>query len=941
MKQMLIRNINNNQLSIILKRWLDIVIYAVLAAELWIILFYHSPSSLENIFTQGWAALLLIILAVFVSLRWVANARVRFSGLIGYNHIHTYPPLWMTLPFGGVWILIRMASSTEIARLFLDKERIQEYRFEIHPDVVIPIILVLILAATFRFLQKSGLRDPTFSEGSQYLDAKAESYIAQLQDSLGDEFRRVLLWLKTDAPVRRKSSDRFEHTYIAGRIARRLRGDSEQRPTLGVVGPFGSGKTSIANMLKEELETEDRTCLVQISAWPYENVEALIRGIAHELVSELSIHVNTLAVTGLSERYLASIAEVGGVWAPLARLLRLDESPGAVLQRFANILVVTNLYFVLWIDDLSRFSEGKSNKSRDKDSYDHSLLEPVRSFLHLLDQCPNLSVIVADTTLETRTDIGKIARFIEYIPKLTPNTVWPIIRIFRDACFDGYPHQIIDPNSPDHRDKISQAYSRLYDRLFGGSIIDTMSIAQGIPILLDTPRVLKNALRLTHDIWFQLAGDIDFDDVLIASILRVVQPDIFAFISDNRKEFIQGFEEKDQNIKFDREKYPVLARLDQYQAQVEKEHDSDYFKAIETLISFLLPNYPNESIVSSGLHISAPQKLAIQRHTDNWANYMNVPDFSDEDSDQRAIEAIRAWQKGDKSDLVDRLRDYRRAGQIETFVGIFKQSEICRLLREIVMSYLTESTAEWDKHSRAPALTSVFRMTNDWTPEKNLLRQTLYDLLEVTVPVHLPLTQHLFQYFGEPGRDGPWFFPEEEYDNIRARLDKIVAETYQSGAEQQFIDALMEGSPYNISWLVLGIDRQRRGIAGELPFDGWSGFADLLLNVAQMDPEKGFPILLPIICNWESGWDRPRRNGRDDPRDINIIKAEFLSNEAERLFDYPRLLQMLADAPDIQHSDEGIKKALSTARQAALELLDEMKQREEEEEERDEEEGEE
>lgn len=914
------------RLAVVFRRWLDIIIYALLAAELWIFFINNYFIIIRNIYSV-WYTTTLIIIAAFIALRWIAKKRTKFTGLFGYRHIHTYPPLWLAVILGGSWLLIRGMASTHYSSLTLSVDSLQVYQAHIPLEVIISIIAIITMAIVIYFLHKGGQKESTSKEEVQSLEPVAESYIAQLQEPSKQEFRSLLIWLKTDTPVQRTSSDRFEHTSIAGRIARRLRGDSEQRPTIGVVGPYGSGKTSIANIVNEELEGENRICLVQISAWPYENVEALIRGITHELVRELSIHVNTLAVTGLSERYLASIAEAGGVWASLARLLRIDESPRAILQRFADILTATNLYFVLWLDDLSRFGEGKSHQTEQIAPHGRSELEPVRSLLHLLDQCPNLSVIVADSTLGTRTDLGKIARFVEYIPKLTPSDVWPIIRMLRDACLNGYPKQIQDPTSLGERDKISQAYIRSFDYLLAGPPIDFMTIAVGIPILLDTPRKLKSALRLTLDIWEQLAGEIDFDDVLIASILRTIHADIFALISDNRDQFITGFRERSQLLDNDQQEYPVLSRLDKYLTEVKEEYGSEYAKAIELLISHLLPNFRDQTEAVSGRHILTPQKLNVRIHTDNWDNYLAVPNIKEEQSDQKAIQSIQSWQNGEESDLIVRLRDRSHSPQITTFVGLFKKSELCRLLREVVQSYLHESAAEWEDHSRATAVTYLFYMMEAWTPEKSLILNTLFDLFEITVPSNLPLTQHVFQYFGEPTRDSYRFFhDEEEFQTIRARLDALLAETFQPGEEQIFIDALKDTAPYNFAWLILGHDRQRRG---EVPFDGWTGLAALLLNVAESEPEIGWPILLPFITQSDTGLDRQNQDDRDEPRHLRTIQVEFLADEAQRLFDYPRLPQLLAEAPEIDNLNEDLRLALDVARQAALIILEEMNQEEE------------
>ena len=64
----------------------------------------------------------------------------------------------------------------------------------------------------------------------------------------GSRFRLLLSWLEHESPIRSPSEDLFGFLPIARRIAGRLA--KEKIGTVGVVGPYGTGKTSMLNLVQ-------------------------------------------------------------------------------------------------------------------------------------------------------------------------------------------------------------------------------------------------------------------------------------------------------------------------------------------------------------------------------------------------------------------------------------------------------------------------------------------------------------------------------------------------------------------------------------------------------------------------------------------------------------------------------------------------------------------
>jgi len=78
----------------------------------------------------------------------------------------------------------------------------------------------------------------------------------------------LIKWLQKEKPIDGTDDDIFDSIVVARRIARTL----TEKPfkTISLIGPYGSGKTSILNLAQKELEKQKSKLIISISAWGYE-----------------------------------------------------------------------------------------------------------------------------------------------------------------------------------------------------------------------------------------------------------------------------------------------------------------------------------------------------------------------------------------------------------------------------------------------------------------------------------------------------------------------------------------------------------------------------------------------------------------------------------------------------------------------------------------------
>jgi hypothetical protein len=658
-------------------------------------------------------------LVFVVTVLWPLG-RGRWMAFLGFRHFWTYPPLWPAIATA----LLLMAMYTGGTASW---EPVLEHLESLWWLVAqIPQWMWLAVGA-------GAIALVVFTEDS--------APRAQAPGHSDDGLAALVGWLRDDREIESPQDDRFGHDVVARRIVERLTKSDGENPTMAVVGPLGSGKSTIRRLVEHHLKSHRSIQTLNVSLWPFDSAEAAVAGILRSVVAALGQHVGTLPLMGLSERYVSAIERVGGRWGVLARFLGRESQPGSTLQRLALIATAAGIKLVLWIEDMERFTGADRLPPDEAALREAERLGPILSLLVLLDRCDSISVVVGDTSLRSRLDVGKIARFVESPPRLEPVQIWRQIAILRSACL-AEPY--IDPAGDQYRETLSPPADESKFNIWAWSIKGTEPrVQEAVAILTNTPRVFKSALRLTWETWERIGGEIDIDSVLVASVLRVSRPDIFALVDEHVDLFRLGFRDAFAGSDSNGRSHPVMMQLDALLARENTERERN---AVKALIGFVFPaamrtwNRDDE-------FISCPQGLSVLRHADYWRRYLSLPEVGQGFSDQGALRSIAAWKARKESDLLARLIEPRRASQIGTFVGQFSPSELCRLLADIAGALRDESASGWDMGEHAPGITSVWQMMRRRHPASEQLAQAVAGLMMDLVAHHLPLANDIYYFF--------------------------------------------------------------------------------------------------------------------------------------------------------------------------------------------------
>jgi len=118
--------------------------------------------------------------------------------------------------------------------------------------------------------------------------------------------------VRGDNPIGSRAEDRLGRTGFADHLAVALRGASaDQGLVVALVGSWGSGKTSILNMVREQLSNAPSRTVLTFNPWMFSGTEQLVGAFFQQLAGQLRLK-------GASERALADqLISYGQALSPL------------------------------------------------------------------------------------------------------------------------------------------------------------------------------------------------------------------------------------------------------------------------------------------------------------------------------------------------------------------------------------------------------------------------------------------------------------------------------------------------------------------------------------------------------------------------------------------------------------------------------------------------
>jgi len=352
-------------------------------------------------------------------------------------------------------------------------------------------------------------------------------------------------WLADDQPVKTESENLFvAHSGVARRILQRLLSEPSVKstvlPSIALIGPYGSGKTSICNLVEyfygEGKQKRRLTELLfcRFEGWQFLSAEAAVRNLIEVAADRIGELADVASLWRIPQKYIEAIKASGTFWSSLlAILLGGSDNPEEIISAIGDVLVRLNVRLVIFVDDFDRIEE---------DSF--ATQQAIAKALNQLQNLPNTQYVIAvgptteggesESAGKRSWDLLKLTRFQELVSKVDPGEVVKLMKQLRERASkngDYYlPWSEIKENEADPL-TWHTGWSSLFSRVgFLGRLIG----------LVSTPRILKCTLRESDQSWnVGLKGEIDWHDLILANALKAAEPGVFEWIARDREVFIE------------------------------------------------------------------------------------------------------------------------------------------------------------------------------------------------------------------------------------------------------------------------------------------------------------------------------------------------------------------------------------------------------------------
>lgn len=327
-----------------------------------------------------------------------------------------------------------------------------------------------------------------------------------------------------DNPIASSKEDVLGRADVARDFAKSIRGlDTSQGAVVGVLGPWGHGKTSFINLMKEEFDIDPEVSVVEFNPWLFSGSQQLTDVFFSEIAAELRIKDES-KFAGIAKR----LTEYGDVLSPIAMIPwfgawwdRSFKAGKVAINWWANrkkgsrtfrnevtdALLELEQPIVVVIDDIDRLS---TEEIRD-----------IFKLVRLTASFPNIIYLLAfdrHRVEQALTDSGVSGRaYLEKIVQLSFDLPAIPREMLRSQIFEQL-NQILDgvENVRFSEEDWSDVFFEIVEPLIG-NLRDVMRLALSSRTTIET-----------------LGSEIETVDLLALEALRVFRPEIFQQIQKHK-----------------------------------------------------------------------------------------------------------------------------------------------------------------------------------------------------------------------------------------------------------------------------------------------------------------------------------------------------------------------------------------------------------------------
>ena len=664
-------------------------------------------------------------------------------------------------------------------------------------------------------------------------------------------------WLSAgERPLASGDRDLFHHHKIVGRIAQNVVHD---RGHLALLGQFGSGKTSILNLVVAHLARRPETFIVaRFDVWAVRNPGDVPRVALNRIVNALDEYVNAIPFRSLPLLYQQLVSNDSTRWLSTALEVENVRDSIELLGGLSRVLTTIDARLVLIVEDVERAGGDFDTRH-------------LQRLLWALRDTSRIQFILSVDPHHTALDFPKLCDSIELVPAVEVDYVAAILRVAYDHWTTKFSD--IEP-APEGRpaDKL-----RIRQAAPGEIVYHMQRIGRDTPLdalvaLLDTPRSLKHVLARVDRVWNNLHGEVELDDLVILSALRHGAEPVYRFLLadiDAARHAPDAMYARTKDIEND---WNMM--LGNMSAR----------KAIQELVDLLGIKQLTKHAIRAG--VDPPQGLQASSPVDYFRRIIAEEIRPSELRDQEVLQDIDEWKRAARGPLLDRLLhssddDARYPRVWEQFSERHTASELMHLVERLVaMIKEREGSAASSEHA---SLITLWRQCHRRLT-RNAHKDWLCTLIGGTIPVSLHFANDLLDlYTGEFG-----IVDAAGRADIQRSVIATVRDTVHTG--HGLGKLLTPEDPSSIRTLIAGTATDANLAAHE----AWADHLPaVLIDAAKTHPELLMPELANLAATDESlkatGPEYPPRftNPYEIDRDrMRALFADHLDEALELLANY-------------------------------------------------------
>ena len=343
-----------------------------------------------------------------------------------------------------------------------------------------------------------------------------------------------------DQPVERREDDRLGRRSFAESLARQVQAvPAKHGFTIGITGEWGSGKTSVLNMVAETLECEGpMTAVLRFNPWLFGSADELVTRFFRELSTQLGE-----SKYDMLKDVARAFSELGKVAAPLSPvpwtvgvanlfvwLVNGSTQPRSLVaerEHLRKALGESSSRVVVLVDDIDRL---EANEIRE-------LMRLVR----LTSDLPNVVFLLAFDRGHVCRSLGETEsegqRYLDKIVQVTYN-----LPVVRETSLPGILLPLLEQRVRDH------CVTELDPEVWRSVFYEVIKPLLGN--LRDVKRYLTS-LTVTLDM---IGGEVALADLLSMEAIRILRPELFDALKTNSELLVESSSDVELLINPDRRK---------------------------------------------------------------------------------------------------------------------------------------------------------------------------------------------------------------------------------------------------------------------------------------------------------------------------------------------------------------------------------------------------